>query len=184
MEGRRSSAHRESLAGSLLLAHPALKDANFRHAVILMSAHDREGAMGVVLNHPLHRKLGDLNGEFALGPLSRVPIYKGGPVKVEQLVIAAWEMHAEGFKLHFGIEPARAEECIAAGMEVRAFVGYSGWSGGQLESELKHNTWVVSEIPEDLIRHPQDDTLWRSVLGAVSDEWRLLADEPDDPARN
>jgi putative transcriptional regulator len=184
MRERRRSAKQESVAGSLLLAHPALQDPNFRHAVILMSAHDGEGAMGVVLNQPLGKRLGEFSGDFALGPLAKVPVFKGGPVQDRQLIIAAWESRADGFRLHFGIEPPKAGQCLAEGMHVRAFLGYSGWSGGQLENELSRNTWVVSNIPEDLIRHAQDDTLWRVVLGAMGDEWRLLADEPDDPSGN
>jgi putative transcriptional regulator len=39
-------------------------------------------------------------------------------------------------------------------------------------------------VPVDLLDHPQDDGLWRGVLGAVGEEWRLLADEPDDTSRN
>ena len=172
------------VAGSLLLAHPALKDPHFRKSVILMSMHDKGGAMGVVLNRPLGKRLSGLNGEFALGPLAKVPVYSGGPVQDRQLILVAWEIRKDGFRMHFGIEPPKAEECLNDGMEVRAFLGYSGWTGGQLENELKHNTWVLSDIPEDLILHDQDDSLWRSVLGAKGDEWRLLADEPDDVSQN
>ena len=185
MKGRRSkSKNPAGVAGSLLLAHPALKDPNFQHAVILMSEHDEEGAMGVVLNHPEGRKLGALNGDFAVGPLAQVPIFRGGPVQDRQLILVAWEIRDEGFRLHFGIEPDKAGQCLADGMEVRAFLGYSGWSAGQLEHELKHNTWVVADIPEDIVQPPHDKALWRRVLAAQGDEWRLLAEEPDDNSLN
>jgi len=184
MRERRVKSPRQSVAGSLLLAHPSLHEETFRHTVILMSAHDPEGALGVVFNRPLGKRLGDLNGEFALGPLAPVPVYMGGPVQPQQLILAAWETKADGFRLHFGIEPLRAIECLAEGMQVRAFMGYSGWSAGQLDNELKHNTWVISAIPEELIKLDPDEELWRRLLGAMGEEWRLLADEPDDPARN
>ncbi len=175
----------KSLAGSLLLAHPALKDPNFRHTVILMSAHNGEGAMGVVLNRPLGKRLGEFNGEFSLGPLASVPVFRGGPVQTEQIVLAAWQTHDEGFKLHFGLEPDKAAQLAAEeGMHLRAFLGYSGWSGGQLEKELKQDTWVVASVPGDLMSHPQDDGLWRAVLGGISLDWRLLADEPEDTGLN
>ena len=38
------------------------------------------GSMGIVLNHPLHKRVGDISSEFAVGPLSDVPVYQGGPV--------------------------------------------------------------------------------------------------------
>jgi len=185
MKGRRSKSRKSTgVAGSLLLAHPGLKDPNFQYAVILMSEHDEEGAMGVVLNQPEGRKLGALNGDFALGPLAQVPIFRGGPVQEKQLILVAWEIRDDGFRLHFGLEPAKAEQCLAEGMEVRAFMGYSGWSAGQLEHELKHNTWVVADIPEDIVAPPHDKSLWRRVLAAQGPEWKVLAEEPDDTSLN
>src|SRR6185369_14655942 len=102
---RERHATKETMAGSLLLAHPALRDPNFRRCVVLMSAHSAEGAMGVVLNRPLGKRLGQLSGDFALGGLAGVELFNGGPVQNEQLVLAAWQLRADGFRLHFGIEP-------------------------------------------------------------------------------
>lgn len=185
MRGHRPTKKKTgNVAGSLLLAHPALQDPNFRHAVILMSEHNDEGAMGVVLNRPEEKRLGALSGDFALGPLAQVPIYSGGPVHERQLLLIAWELQDDGFRMHFGIEPGRAEQCLQDGMQVRAFLGYSGWDAGHLENEMRHNTWVVSDIPDGLIDYPQDENLWRRVLGAKGDEWRLLAEEPDDTSLN
>lgn len=185
MKGRRSKPKPSaSVAGSLLLAHPGLKDSNFHRAVILVSEHDEEGAMGVILNDAEGRRLGALSGDFALGPLAQVAIFRGGPVQEKQLILVAWEIHDAGLRLHFGIEPAKAEQCLAEGMEVRAFLGYAGWSAGQLEHELKHHTWVVADIPEDVIKPPHDESLWRRVLAAQGAEWQLLAEEPDDSGLN
>lgn len=181
----RRQATKESLAGSLLLAHPALRDPNFKRAVVLMSVHNAEGAMGIVLNRPLGRRLGELNGEFALGALASVPLYSGGPVQTEQLLLVAWQPQPDGFRLHFGIEPERAAQLAAeAGTHVRAFLGYSGWGGGQLEQELKQNTWVVTDMPAEILTGATDAAMWRAVLRALGEEWRLLAEEPDDTSVN
>jgi putative transcriptional regulator len=184
MRGRRKVS-KDTLAGSLLLAHPAMRDPNFRRSVVLMSLHNAEGAMGVVLNRPLGKRLGELSGEFALGPLAGIPLFKGGPVQPEQLVLAAWQTRADGFRLHFGIEPDRALQLLEEeGTHVRGFLGYSGWSAGQLENEMRANTWIVADVPDDLLTHTQDETLWRTVLGREGAEWRLLAGEPEDPEVN
>jgi putative transcriptional regulator len=176
---------KETYAGSLLLAHPAMRDPNFRRSVVLMSAHTADGAMGVVINRPYGKRLGELNGDFALGALAGVPLFKGGPVQTEQLVLAAWQARPDGFRLHFGIEPERATQLLTEeGTHVRAFLGYSGWSAGQLENEMKHRTWVVADVPEDLLVQPPTDELWRLVLGREGAEWKLLADEPEHPERN
>src|SRR3954469_23822535 len=176
----RRKVSRDTLAGSLLLAHPAMRDPNFRRSVILMSAHNAEGAMGVVLNRPLGKRLGELSGDFALGALAGVPLFTGGPVQNEQLVLAAWQVREDGFRLHFGIEPDKAQQLLTEeGTQVRGFLGYSGWSAGQLENEMKLRTWIIADVPEDLLMQSQDDKLWRTVLGREGAEWRLLAEEPD-----
>src|SRR5512133_234434 len=157
---------RDTLAGSLLLAHPSMRDPNFRRSVVLMSAHNAEGAMGVVLNLPLHKRLGDLSGDFALGPLAGIPLFNGGPVQSDQLVLAAWQTREDGFRLHFGTDPDKALPLLGEeGTHVRGFLGYSGWSAGQLENEMKLRTWIVADVPEDLLTQAQDESLWRNVLG-------------------
>ncbi len=182
---RERPTSKETLAGSLLLAHPAMRDPNFRRSVVLMSAHNAEGAMGVVLNRPTGKRLGELSGDFALGPLAGIPLYNGGPVQPEQLILVAWQPHPEGFRLHFGLDPEKAEQLSQEeGTQLRGFLGYSGWSAGQLENEMKMRTWIVADIPEDLLTHSQDETLWRTVLSREGAEWRLLANEPDDPTLN
>mgnify|MGYP001811156098 CR=1 FL=1 len=117
---------KSSLAGQLLLAHPALRDPNFRRAVVLMSAHDKEGALGVVLNRPLDRSLASLSTDAALSPLADVPLYHGGPVEPEKLILVAWRYHEEAseFQLHFGLEPDRALELTEQpGVTLRGLLG-------------------------------------------------------------
>jgi len=187
MKSRRAPRS-EYLAGSLLLAHPSLRDGNFRRSVVLLSSHDEEGAVGVVLNRPLGRRLCDINAAFSLGPLSNVPVYSGGPVQPEQLLLCAWRILPDdgGFRLHFGLDPVKAEELAGSGddLHFRAFLGYSGWSAGQLENELEHNTWVITGIPGDLASYSPGEGLWRELLAGIDHEWKLLADEPEDPSAN
>jgi putative transcriptional regulator len=184
MRADRKSAN-ESLAGSLLLAHPLLRDPNFRRTVVLMTAHAPDGAMGVVLNRPLGRRLGEVSGEFVYGPLASVPVFTGGPVQAEQLILVGWKPQPHGFQLHMGLDPEKAG--LLAGEEgvlIRAFMGYSGWSGGQLEKELKVDSWVIADAPPDLFVQPTDVSLWRNFLGREGAAWRLMANEPDDPETN
>ena len=174
-----------NLAGFLLLAHPALRDPNFRRTAIMMSVHSEEGAMGVVLNRPTGKTLGMLNGSFAYGPLAPIQVFSGGPVQLDQLIIVGWQKRDDGFRLHFGVEPDQAAELSSReGVNLRAFVGFAGWSAGQLENEMKQNTWVAVPMSPDLIDLDPGLPLWRSLLGRLSPEWRLLADEPDDLAFN
>jgi putative transcriptional regulator len=187
MKPRRTMKNRESLAGQLLLAHPVLRDGNFRRTVILLSAHNEEGAMGVVLNRPLDKQLGEINAEFASSQLAGVPVYFGGPVDPDQLIIVSWQWleHEGAFQMHFGIDPDQAAELVGTpGLVLRAFVGYSGWSKGQLEEELLRDTWFVTNIEGDQLEKAEGIRLWQSILGGMTPELKLLADEPEDPTLN
>ena len=182
-------AHRkppeDSLAGSLLLAHPSLRDANFRRTVVLMTAHGPAGAMGVIVNRPLEQRLGELDADFVLGPLAAVPVFAGGPVQTEQLILAGWRAQPNGFQLHLGIDPEKAGLLFAdEETRIRAFLGHAGWSAGQLEDELKRDSWIVAEAPSDLFAQPAGEVLWREFLGREGNLWRLLADEPDEAGEN
>ncbi len=179
----------DSLAGSLLLAHPVLRDRHFRRTAILMSSHDREGAMGVVLNRPLNRKLGEFGGDFTYGPLAQVPVFDGGPVEKRQIILCAWRPHtdpdAEGLQVLFGLDRERASELAGQeGVEMRAFLGYAGWSGGQLEGELERDKWVVAQLEPDSMKHSPDERMWKDLLGRLDPQWRLLAGEPDELGAN
>ena len=185
MRARRPS--RQTLAGQLLLASPALREPTFRRTVILLSTHTADGAMGVVLNHPLGKQLSELNADFALGPLAGVPLYRGGPVETGQLILAAWRWLAaeNAFQLNFALDPEKAMEMVGTpGLTLRGFLGYSGWGQGQLEKELKTDTWFVAPVDSYNLDSADGTELWRTMLGSLDPELKLLADEPDDPTVN
>ena len=72
-------------AGVLLLAHPTMEDPRFRRSVILLSAHAEGGSLGVVLNNPTGRTLGQFDKGIEESALASTPLYAGGPVGAERL---------------------------------------------------------------------------------------------------
>ena len=179
----------QSLAGSLLLAHPSLVDPNFARSVVLISAHSEEdGALGVVINRPMEKTLSQFDGGFSYSDIADVPLYVGGPVSSTELILTAWQWRLnEGrFQLHFGISPDRARGLVIDNpdIDLRGFVGYSGWSKGQLEEELEGGSWVAIPVSGGAIDVDETDDLWRALIAQVSPELRLLADAPDDPQLN
>lgn len=178
---------KKSYVGQLLLANPSLRDPNFMRAVILMSAHDAAGAMGVVLNRPLPRQLGELNVEFARTALAGIPVYQGGPVETEKLILVSWQRNEQQMEvqLNFGLEVEQAIALVGTpGLTLRAFLGYSGWGQGQLENEMRQNTWIPAPLADYNLGAEEGTGLWRMILGSLDPELKLLADEPDDPALN
>ena len=91
-----------NLAGSLLVAHPNMLDPNFRRAVLYISAHDPDdGAIGVIINRPLDKSVADFVSETAPENLADVPVFFGGPVGSNQLMLAQFEWQkGEGLKLN------------------------------------------------------------------------------------
>lgn len=187
MKERRTARKSTSMAGQLLLAHPVLRDPSFRKTVVLLSSHNEEGAMGVVLNRPLGKQMGELNSEFAFGPLAGVPLYYGGPVEPEQLIIVTWHWipAEQAFQLHFGVEVEQATAMMGQlGVTMRAFLGYAGWTKGQLEQEMKHDAWVLTPVEGDWLIKLDGVPLWRSLVTHADPELKVLADAPDDPTVN
>ena len=186
MENKGSFA--QNYSGSLLISHPRLLDPNFRRTVVLLSAHSREdGAVGVILNRPTNKVLGEIEDEFAFGSLARVPIYLGGPVASNQILLVAWTWSKEesSFKLFFGIDPDRASELMHdPHATVRAFQGYSGWTGGQLEVELERDSWIVSQVNSRFVNDLDGYLLWKKMVAELGPKYTLEALSPEDPSFN
>lgn len=174
--------------GHLLVAHPGLKDPNFRKTVVLLSAHDPdEGALGVIVNRPTGKSLGDLRNDLSLGPLGEIPVFQGGPVAENELLLAAWkwDMESQNFRLYFGLDPDRLEGLLLEDPELegRAFLGYSGWGEGQLEKELTGSDWILGAYSAEL-KTLDEESLWRQAIHHFKPELGFLTDAPDDPSVN
>lgn len=176
-------------AGSLLVAHPGLTDPNFEKSVVLVSAHSEdEGSLGVVINRPIGKTLGEYNADFQFGPLYDVPLYEGGPVGSDQMILTAWSWSKDKgvFKLYFGLSLEKANDLIIEEPEadIRGFLGYSGWGKGQLSAECSSNAWVLSNIDSNALDGEAGDDMWKRLIGKFHPELRFLADSPDDPSWN
>lgn len=185
-----SMTETRNYAGQLLVAHPKLGDPNFRKTVILISAHsDEEGCLGVILNRPLGKTLGELNFHFSYSSLGSVPVYEGGPVQENELILAAWYWEPESriFRLYFGIDEAKARELqmMQPEAEFRAFLGYAGWTQGQLEKELAEEAWIMSKIEEFALKNMEGgEKFWKKIILKENPELGFLSDIPEDPSLN
>jgi putative transcriptional regulator len=175
------------LQGKLLLASPTLSGGTFDHSVILLSQHNaKDGAFGLILNQPTGQVVGDLLPAPEFHPLRHVSVHHGGPVSENNLIFAAlWWDQQSGLSM---IHQISAEDAIKhhkkPGTLVRAFVGYSGWSPGQLENELEQHTWIVAPAPTTFLSLAHDSSLWASTLRNLTPYHKLLADAPHNPFVN
>lgn len=178
------------LSGSLLVAHPMMADPNFRHAILYLSHHSADdGALGFILNRPLGQKAGDLrlSGTAALSQVANVPLFEGGPVSRNQVIVASLEWDSQTGACKFEtVERPEGDIDLPNGQEdkLRVFLGYAGWSKNQLENEISHNSWLVLRPHPELLRADADDTTWRRIMDGLGPIYRVLADAPEDASGN
>ncbi len=174
-----------------LIAMPGVQEAPFAKSVIYLYHHTSEGAMGFIINRPVNLKLGDIMKETGgRAPTARAavyPILDGGPVQPER-----------GFVLHTSEEKewestSRLTDAlsITASRDIlesigqhqgprqfQIFLGYSGWSAGQLEKELSENSWLTVEANLGLVFSKQASTIWRRAvqkLGISPEQLAMMA---------
>lgn len=165
-----------SFAGQLLVAAPQLRQPAFDHAVILIAKHDREGAIGIVINHPLGtRPVASLLGAFgadASGITKSVRVFLGGPVDpAVGFVLHSAEYHSpDTIDIDGRVALTSAADVLrdiglgkGPDKSLVAF-GYAGWSGSQLEDELARGVWIM--VPEELGLVFDDDRsrVWADAL--------------------
>lgn len=177
-----------SLEGKLLLASPSLVEPTFYRTVILLCNHSKDaGAMGLILNRPLGKTVEDVLPDQEFERIWEVPVFTGGPVGAGHLTFAALGWNVETRKLFFEthLSAAGAIRQFQEGFCVRAFVGYSGWSAGQLESELRQNAWEVKAPGPEIVQSKDlGGRLWTKLIRDISPLHRLEADVPDDLSLN
>ncbi|MBT8044030.1 MAG: YqgE/AlgH family protein [Verrucomicrobiae bacterium] len=171
------------LEGQLLIADPSLRDGFFNKSVILLAEHNTEdGAYGLILNQPTGQKVGDLLTTPEFVDLANIPVHLGGPVGQEHLTFAAlWTVEGETIKFATRISAADAiKRSHQPGTLVRAFAGYSGWTAGQLEGELRKNSWIPTVPTGSILASPHEQELWADLLRRISPFHTILAEAPDD----
>jgi len=174
----------DSLKGRLLVATPALVDPNFRRTVVLVAEHGEAGAMGVVLNRPSDTAVAEAVPELVPLTGDEEPVFVGGPVAVDSLLaLAEVEDPDDASELLLGTVAFVRDPDVST-LRGRVFVGYAGWSPGQIEAELDEESWIVVPAEPDDVFSDDPDELWSSVLRRQGGPLALLATMPPNPSLN
>lgn len=177
--------------GILLIAEPFLKDPNFTRTVILLTEHQESGSLGFVLNKPLEYTLDDLVPEAAG---LKLPVFSGGPVQTDTLhflhrypeLIPGSRRLVDGLSWGGDFEATlnllRNGDVSPEG--IRFFIGYSGWSGGQLDTEMEGKTWLTVGARRNVIFHEPASDIWKEALRLMGKEYEIMTNFPIDPQLN
>ena len=177
--------------GRVLIAEPFLEGQYFNRSVILLTEFTDDGAVGFVLNKPVHLPINEL-----LPDLDKFEgdVFVGGPVQNNQIYYlhTVPELIPNSFhvfdNLYWGGDFEILKELVSLKKievdQIRFFAGYSGWSAGQLEDEIKENSWLVSSVEiSDLMRIDNED-IWKKALSRLGGNYKLWANFPKDERMN
>lgn len=179
--------------GSILISEPFLQNAYFQRSVVLLVEHTAKGSMGFVLNKKTDLVVNTFFPEFK--ELPDIPIYLGGPVSANRLFF----IHSLGDliipdsikindHLYFDGDFEALKRHIRSGHsiegKVKFFLGYSGWTEGQLGNEINHNSWVVSHTSKENILLASGEEFWKDSLDNLGGDYKTWTKYPKDPYLN
>lgn len=181
-----------AIQGNLLVADPFLKDPNFLRSVVYMCAHNEDGSFGFVLNQLLDLTLDELIEEL---PGCLIPVFQGGPVQPETLhyIHRRPEKIPHSTFISNGIYHGGDFEVIKSLLsgnqipptDIRFFLGYSGWTKGQLSNEIEgHKSWLISPGTQQLVFHNETEQIWPGAIRQLGSEYEPVVHYPIDPQLN
>ena len=178
--------------GILLIAEPFLKDSSFARSVVLICKHNEdEGTFGFSIHRKLHTTLDKIIEDMAG---HKIPVYLGGPVQTDtlhyihqypDLFIDSVEITAD---VYWGGDFALLKKNIKDGTvdvaKIKFFLGYSGWSAGQLEDEMEESSWITLQSTKELIFDTAPQDIWQISLTALGGKYKMMVHYPTDPQLN
>ena len=177
--------------GRLLLSEPFMGDFYFGRSVVLLAEHNEEGSFGVIMNKPVTSTFNDILKGF---PDFDAPVFLGGPVESDSLFyIHTVGKNLEGASeimegLYWGGDIEALKEMMLIKTiqpkDIRFFIGYSGWSANQLESELKRNSWVITRASKSRLLKMDPLNMWGNLLDKMGDNYSYWSKFPIDPNSN
>ena len=177
--------------GRLLISEPYLPDPNFERTIILLCENNEEGSFGFVLNKPSLANVSEVMDDIKEYD---TPALVGGPVQQDTLHYihrypsledsveitkgVFWGGNFE--KLLFLLETKQMEH-----KDIKFFLGYSGWTAGQLEEELEQDSWIVSDhVSEALVFDTEPEAMWKKTLTVMGGRYSVFSNYPKDPRLN
>ncbi|MGV3772904.1 MAG: YqgE/AlgH family protein [Verrucomicrobiales bacterium] len=182
----------KSLKGQFLLDSGQLRGSMFHRSVVLICQHDSEGAFGLVLTQPMESKVGDMLVADIPESLQEESLFAGGPVQPSALSYLYSDnslLNVEGAVLPNLYLGHSLDELVDLAekqpkKQIRCFAGYSGWTAGQLDNEVKRKAWLIHPASIAAVFHSDPVNMWKRILAKKGWEYKLLADSPEDPSWN
>jgi putative transcriptional regulator len=177
--------------GKILIAQPFLNDGHFKRSVILLAEHNENGSMGFIVNRPMNLKLKDVLPNL---PDLMQPLFYGGPVAENQLffVHRAADRIKDSLPVSGGYYWSGDFEDVVrllqnkelSPLDIKFFIGYSGWEAEQLENELTQKAWFIAEADYRNLMKENATVIWSNELKKLGTNFAVLANFPEEPSLN
>ncbi len=178
-----------SLKNKFLIAMPALDDPNFFHSVAYICEHNKDGALGIVINYPMDILFGEMLGHMQLDAgsdeIAGRAVYSGGPVHQERGFVIHSPVGQWDSSLQVSDEVALTTsrdvvEALARGegpSQALVALGYAGWGAGQLEEEIANNAWISGPADPEIIFKTPVENRWRSAAALLGVDINFLSND-------
>jgi putative transcriptional regulator len=177
--------------GRLLISEPFLPDPNFERTVVLLCEHNDEGSFGFVVNKPSVLKVNEVMEDMK--KLEDI-VFVGGPVQQDTLHFLHRNTDIENAvkirdEIFWGGDfeslLTKLDTSSLKSLDVRFYLGYSGWGPGQLESELEEDSWIVCDyVTDELLFDTEPEMIWRKALDSMGGRFSVYSNYPVDPRLN
>lgn len=176
--------------GRLLISEPFLPDPNFERTVVLLCEHNEDGSFGFVLNKPSIATVNEVMQDIQI----QREAFIGGPVQQDTLhylhrihdlkdaipIGGSIFWGGDFDELLTGLDTHTIHE-----NDIRFFLGYSGWGAGQLEEEIKQDSWIVCHpVTDELIFDTAYSAMWKQALSNMGGRFSVYSNYPIDPNLN
>lgn len=177
--------------GNILIAEPFLADNYFKRSIVYLVGHGTEGSVGFILNKPVSMKIVDLIPDF---PSNDFSLSLGGPVSPNTIhyIHTLGDIIPDSVRvkddIYWSGDFDVVKQLIAAKKinksQIRFFIGYSGWSPGQLENEIDQNSWLIHHSNNNFIMKNDKEHAWSKILYDLGGKYIMWANSPENPSMN
>jgi len=171
----------KTLLNQIIIAMPHMQDQRFNKSVIFICEHNSYGAIGLIINKRIEKDLrlkiiDELNIKIDFKVNDHLPLYFGGPVSTERgVIIHDNHLISNSVKISDNLFMSSHIDSVKmvqsnTKCKYKFMMGYSGWSPGQLESEIENGDWIIQETSADFVFNDSDEQMWELALGSYGVE--------------
>jgi putative transcriptional regulator len=182
------SADQVPATGKLLIATDEVRGPYFAQTVVLLLRHDETGTLGLVVNRPIDASAMESLPVRENLAAHRGTFYWGGPLSQSTVraLLRTDTPPEDAVQIFNAVHLVNLDEALLATAsnpaKLRFFVGYAGWSPGQLEHELAFDSWHILPATKELVFAEDTGDVWRKLLPAR--QYRAAADSIESGVRD